>query len=420
MESITQKMEASLPASISRLLRDISVVANKSGQSLYMVGGSVRDLLLGRQIIDIDLATEGDGVLLAHELARSLGGTFKSSSQFGTAKIRLMGLDIDVASSRREIYNNPGALPTVMPGDIVDDLNRRDFTINAMAIYLDHSRYGDLVDFNHGKRDIEDRVIRVLHDKSFQDDATRMIRAVRYEQRLGFSINHHTLQHLANDIHNIHTISKDRLQKEIRRALGEERPARTLARLSRLGILESVHSPLGKYAKIADRVVELENSGLYNNSVLIYLASLACQITLSEGIKLIERLNMPKSWARVVKDTCQISESTKLHSRVLKNRDLYALLAGLDINAIRAASLLHYNEQAQWNLSFFLSNLDNISSMVSAHEIMALGVPQGPMVGKVMEELRDGILDGRIYTKKDAMILIQEFLTRKDSGENRP
>src|SRR3954447_10430159 len=152
----------------------------------WLVGGAVRDLLLGAASVDLDVAIEGDAREVARELAARLGGEAVEHERFGTATVRADALTVDLASPRRESYAHPGALPEVEPAPLDEDLARRDFTVNAMAAALDSERLGELRDPHGGRGDLEAGVIRVLHPKSFIDDPTRLLRAVRYEARFGF------------------------------------------------------------------------------------------------------------------------------------------------------------------------------------------------------------------------------------------
>src|SRR5512141_2946776 len=170
-------------------LQRLAEIATRSSMSLYLVGGPVRDCLLGRTVTDLDLTTEGDALILARTAARELGGTWKKFDRFGTTKVVLPGRDdpIDLATTRTETYARPGALPDVTRGTIETDLIRRDFTINAMAIRLDGEQQGTLIDLHGGESDLYSGKLRVLHERSFGDDPTRLFRGVRFEQRFGFA-----------------------------------------------------------------------------------------------------------------------------------------------------------------------------------------------------------------------------------------
>ncbi|MBM3255763.1 MAG: CCA tRNA nucleotidyltransferase, partial [Candidatus Omnitrophica bacterium] len=178
---------------LSREFRDLiakaSDISAKVNMPAYLVGGFVRDLMLGEKNLDLDIVVEGDGIRFAEELAAALGAGLIRHVRFGTATI-LIGVDskIDIATSRREHYPKPAALPLVQKGGLKDDLARRDFSINAMAISINKTSFGELIDFFGGPADLSRKKIRVLHSRSFIDDPTRVLRAVRFEQRYAFGI----------------------------------------------------------------------------------------------------------------------------------------------------------------------------------------------------------------------------------------
>ncbi|HUS83377.1 MAG TPA: hypothetical protein VM013_09015, partial [Dehalococcoidia bacterium] len=214
-------------------------------EQVYLVGGSVRDLLLGRAHVDLDMAVEGDAIALAQELADARQGHIVAHQSFGTASVELASARIDLAQARAETYSRPGALPTVRPASIEEDLRRRDFTVNAMALRLTPPAAGELLDPHGGRRDLEQRLIRVLHEGSFRDDATRMLRAVRYEGRLSFRLEDETAGLLQRDLPYLDTISGARLRSEIVAIFYEERPEEVLRRCQELGILKALHPCLG-------------------------------------------------------------------------------------------------------------------------------------------------------------------------------
>src|SRR3989475_5291242 len=228
-------------------LQEIGRLADDIGMPAYLVGGLVRDLLLGHKNLDVDLTVEGDGMTFARRLADQHGAGLKIFDRFATALVVFPdGFKLDVATARRESYAHPTALPTVRPSSIKDDLYRRDFTINALAIRLNVSRFGELVDFYGGLRDLEHKVIRVLHSRSFVDDPTRVFRAIRFEQRFGFRIEKHTLTLLkeaaASDL--VHRLSGPRLRNEVMRLLSEQAPIRTIRRMAEFDLLRFLHTGL--------------------------------------------------------------------------------------------------------------------------------------------------------------------------------
>ena len=202
------------------------------------MGGPVRDLLLGRPAVDLDLVMEGDAATLAFEVAKELAGEVVSYRQFGTATVKVDQQRLDLVTARRETYLRPGALPKVTPSAIEDDLHRRDFTINAMAIRLSKPSPGQLLDPTGGMEDLERGLIRALHRGSFRDDATRILRAIRYGARLDFCLESDTKEWLLHALEEgiLATVSANRLRREVGLILRGDRPVAILRQAGELGV----------------------------------------------------------------------------------------------------------------------------------------------------------------------------------------
>ncbi|MBF0485759.1 MAG: CCA tRNA nucleotidyltransferase [Candidatus Omnitrophica bacterium] len=223
-----------LDKKIYQFLLEAGEVADRKGVSLDLVGGMVRDLILARPSVDIDLVVEGNGMAFARFLSEKWGGQALYHERFLTAALTLSsGLKVDVASARREIYSKPGALPTVRPGTFQEDSFRRDFTINTLAVSLNKASFGVLRDDCHGLLDLKAGRIAVMHEKSFLDDPTRILRAARYQERFGFQIEPVTFKLLREAVKNgaLETVSPIRYFNEFRRMLEEENPVFSLKRL---------------------------------------------------------------------------------------------------------------------------------------------------------------------------------------------
>jgi len=259
--NLTKELRQKFPAEVLSILREVGKVASQMNMNAYAVGGFVRDLLLGAPTLDIDIVVEGDGIALAQKLAQMWRADLTVHERFltstlhwrlGEPKNAFVPAPIhagilsrfDIATARKERYPSPAALPEVEPASIFDDLWRRDFSINAMAICLDPKRFGELVDPTGGFNDLRQGIIRVLHERSFVDDPTRIFRAVRYEQRFGFKIEHETLQLIcrARDESLLTKLSRDRIKHELWRILQERDPTKPMRRLSKLRLL-SIFAP---------------------------------------------------------------------------------------------------------------------------------------------------------------------------------
>lgn len=243
MKNLADKIETRIGPELQGTLHAAGSLAADMGCCAYAVGGMVRDLLLGRETFDLDIVVEGEGIRFARNLAGRLGARVKGYERFGTATITLpTGARVDVATARTEVYDAPAALPRVTPGSIRDDLFRRDFTINAMALSLAPGEFGRLLDEFGGVRDIRDRRIRVLHERSFVDDPTRIFRAVRFETRLGFRIAAADERRIreALSLSLLGKLEEYRIAAELRLILREPDPLRPLLRLAQLGVLEAL------------------------------------------------------------------------------------------------------------------------------------------------------------------------------------
>ena len=242
-ETIAEKLDALEP--LRPVFEAVQAVSG-AFEGVYLVGGAVRDVLMGEPNFDVDIAVEGDGIALGEALAEALGGRVVPHDRFGTAIVVYDGGRVDVATARTEFYDSPGALPTVEQASIRQDLYRRDFTINAMAASLKGEDFGRLVDYFGGLRDLENGVVRVLHNLSFIDDPTRIFRAIRYENRYGLSMDAHTLS-LARacvEMNLVGELSSARLRDELQALLSEARVDDSVRRLAELGIDRAIHPHL--------------------------------------------------------------------------------------------------------------------------------------------------------------------------------
>ena len=218
------------------IIEIVGTIADELKIKAYIVGGPVRDKLLGMSNYDLDFVVEGDGIKFAEVLNKKLKGKLITYKAFGTATIELKGKRIDVVTARKESYKYPAAYPIVKPGAIKDDLFRRDFTINSMALAIDKKGLGRLVDFYGGQKDLTKGVIRVLHDKSFMDDPTRIFRAVRFSVRFGFKIEPHTKKLMKEAVLDgfLGEVNAGRIRKEMELFLKEKNPKKCLDVFSKL------------------------------------------------------------------------------------------------------------------------------------------------------------------------------------------
>ncbi len=400
--NLARQIEQYLPQQLLELVKDISGQAAKREQRVYIVGGVVRDLLLGYPNFDLDLVVEGDAVKLAQQVAETSQAKLLAHHRFGTAKLRYENFTLDLATARKETYAKPGALPTVTPGTLKDDLLRRDFSINAMAISLASNDYGELVDPHQGKSDLEHRHIRILHPRSFSDDATRILRAVRYEQRLGFELEAQTAQLLKQDIPMLDTISGDRIRHELELIFEEKQPEFVVKRLAELGVLQRISPFLNGDGWIAEKFDRARRLKKPTQLPSLYFCLLIYSFS-ERGIEqFLARLNISAKLSRAMRDTLRLkSRLPFLDKSSLKPSEIYYLLREYEPVAIQANAIASEPSMAHRYLQLFLTKLRYVRTSLNGEELKKLGIPAGPEMGKVLHVLHKAKLDGEVRTKAD-------------------
>jgi tRNA nucleotidyltransferase (CCA-adding enzyme) len=400
--NLARQIEQYLPRQLLELVQDISEQAAKQEQKIYLVGGVVRDLLLGYPNFDLDLVVEGDAVKLAQQLAETGQAKLLAHHRFGTAKLRYENFTLDLATARKETYAKPGALPTVTPGTIKDDLIRRDFSINAMAISLAANDYGELIDPHQGKNDLEHCLIRILHPESFSDDATRILRAVRYEQRLGFELEAQTAQLLKQDIPMLDTISGDRIRHELELIFKEKQPEFIIQRLGELGVLPRISPFLKGDGWLAEKFNKARHLEKPNQLPSLYFCLVIYSFNEKDIEQLLARLNISAKLSRAMRDTLRLK--TRLHlldKPSLKPSEIYYLLREYEPLAIQANALASDSSMIHRYLQLFLTKLRYVRTALDGEGLKKLGISAGPEMGKVIQLLHKAKLDGKVRTRAD-------------------
>jgi tRNA nucleotidyltransferase (CCA-adding enzyme) len=400
--NLARQVEKYLPRPLLELVVQISGQAGKLGQNVYLIGGVVRDLLLGYPNFDLDLVVEGDAVELAQLLTETGQAKLLAHKRFGTAKLRYDDFTLDLATARRETYARPGALPSVTPGTLTDDLIRRDFSINAMAVSLVANNYGELVDPYQGRSDLEHHLIRVLHPGSFTDDATRILRGVRYEQRFGFQFEAQTADLLERDIPMLDTISGDRIRHELELILKEQRPELPIKRLGELGVLARIHPSLKGDGWIAERFGKARRLKKPAQLPSLYFCLLIYSFNETDIEQLLVRLNVPGKLSRAIRDTLRLKTRLPLLDKPsLKPSQIYYLLTKYEPLAIQANAIATESQTARRSLQLFLTKLRYVRTALNGDELKKLGVAPGPEMGRVLQILHKAKLDGEIRTRAD-------------------
>lgn len=365
----------------------LAALGNRPG--VYLVGGAVRDLLLGRRPLDLDVVVEGDALALAREI----GGEIRSHDRFGTGTVRLDGAMYDLASARRERYAQPGALPEVAPASIDEDLRRRDFSVNALAVPLTGAAAGSVLEVPGGLHDLSGGAMRILHPASFRDDPTRLLRLLRYATRLGFTVEPQTAQ-LARDAVDagaLDTVSGPRIGTELRLAALEPDPVATVAALARHDVDHAIHPGLRLRDPDAARaaLALLPQDGRPDRLVL---AAAAQGIARGELAVLLDRLGFAAPDRQAIVASATRAQGLALALEAARSpSEVAAAVDRAPAEAVALAGALGPREAArQW-----LSRLRHVRLEITGADLLAAGVPPGPALGRGLAAALAAKLDGR-------------------------
>ncbi len=420
-----------LPPEQLTLLRLIADEAAARGVAAYLVGGVVRDLLLGRPGLDFDIVVVGDAVTLARALAKKHGGKVTAHPRFGTGTWKLDGgpgtvdgellritpYALDFITSRRETYSRPAALPEVTPSTLEDDLKRRDFTINTLAVRLDGAHFGELYDPHHGADDIARRIIRVLHPASFLDDPTRIFRAVRYEQRYGFAIAPETLALIPAARPIVAALSAERLRHEFDLIFDEPNAAQMLNRLDELGMLKAAENVLPWGADLRERLAAglLAQPGPEWDATLRYSGTPFRQIVgyclwlLDLSPSALEaaqtRLIFPLALLTSLREAARLRVDLPHFSGAAPSKWVERL-RGVPLPAIYAVFLVSGEPALQTYAAYW----QHIHPKTNGDALKALGVPPGPAYKKILLRLRAAWLDGEVASAQQEKALLEKLL----------
>lgn len=419
-----------LPNRIEKLLQDIGVAADKTGVAAFAVGGFVRDLLLGVENFDVDIVIEGDGIAFAENFAAAAGARVRSHQRFGTAVIIFPdGFKMDVATARTEYYEYPTALPTVELSSIRKDLYRRDFTINTLAIKLNKKDFGYLIDFFGGQRDLKEKTVRILHNLSFIEDPTRIYRAIRFEQRLGFRIARHTQNLIrgATKIDLFHRLAGRRLFTELVLLMSEEDPAKPVSRLAEFDLLRFIHPSLqwddetaALFQGVKDALAwyRLLFLGKQYEPWQVYFFALTDRLSLKATGDMCERLAIREKFLEKVismkKETPLLLQGLSLQglfkTRSVKPSRLYGLLKGHPQETLLYLMAKADKEEAKRGISLYLSHLQDTRLSITGRDIAQLGIKPGPLYGKVMGQALWAKLDGHVQTREEEIEFVKGLL----------
>ncbi|MBV7339507.1 CBS domain-containing protein [Chloroflexi bacterium TSY] len=442
---VDQKLRGGLTPTQYALLRGIGREADTMNYMAYIVGGYVRDLLLDALLpkshelevdsLDIDCVVEGDAIAFARRLQSIYGGRVILHKRFGMAKwlltdenypVQLQTLrerigaecvagelpgHLDFVSARTEFYTAPTVLPTVERSSIKLDLLRRDFSINTLAICLSQNRWGDLLDLFGGVHDLNRGIIQVLHSLSFVDDPTRILRAVRYEQRFGFQIDPRTLELLQDAIDLLERVSPTRIRHELERIFQEEKPENILQRLDHLGILSSIHPALEadgileqRFDRLRRALAENIDDKLAQEPIdLLYWGAWVQDLSGNVHAELTQRLALQSKTVQLVKGLSELNQ----HRAQLSEKSIAPSHAVAILDRINPLALTLYttvNEQLddgpngafRTTLQHYFDEWQFIRPLLNGNDLKQMGIPRGPLYAKILTRLRAAWLDGEI------------------------
>ncbi len=415
------------PQDVRDLFRLIHALGEAHGLAVYVVGGFVRDLLLEIPNLDIDLVVEGDGLKFAAALATELQVKAQFHPQFATANMRSSsGLQLDIVTARTEHYPSPAALPLVETSSLKQDLYRRDFTINAMAIALTGEKYASLHDYYGGYRDLQQGVIRILHNLSFVDDPKRIVRAIRFECRLRFRLEAQTSQMLQQAVGDrlLDCLSRDRLRDELSLVLQEKQVGKVIRRLVELGLWQQImphksdFEPISLSNNAQDAVGRMQELGLWGHAKAwhVQLAVLFRTVSPPDTATTLQKLNFDRRSMRVVQEfqhSYQVLKGFLSNQGELSMVNVHRTLAKLPTEVVCALLAM---PELQAHVIAYLQARSTVRVMVTGDDLQALGVPAGPLYAKILDALWEARLAGGVKDKAEEMALVQKILEEVPDG----
>ncbi len=415
----------SLPSDIRKFLDTARRCAQELRVKIYLVGGIVRDMLLGYESVDYDIVVEGDGVSFAQVLADKVEGKFIKHMGFGTATVYYKNYRVDIATCRKEYYPFWGALPRVLPSDIKHDLFRRDFTINAMAIGLNRYDYGHLIDFYGGYRDLKRGFIRVMHDMSFLDDPTRLLRAIRFEVRFSFRIEPHTLRLFkeAADKSALKFIDEHRLRDELILMLKEPSPFRCLRRLNELAGFSFIDEHLHWHKNEHLLFRRISNAcRLFRKRLAIhhrfeewfvYLLALIYRLPRERAMKFCHDFGLRKGDREKINSLYGIMQRIGiLRKRKIKRSTLYRFLSPVSIETLVFLYGYFKNPVVRANIILFISQLKNIHLHIKGEDLKQLGLRPFTLYGRVLKRVLSAKLNGKVSGRKEELAEAKKVFER--------
>jgi len=410
-EEIVVLLHKALNKKLMGMVEIISAKSEKIGANLYVVGGFVRDLLLDRPNVDFDLVIEGESLDVVPEIAeimrREFGGRIILHRRFGTAKWILpsklageLGLDIlDFAATRSEFYEEPTKLPVVQPDNIGRDLYRRDFTVNTIAISLSQSNFGEIIDLWNGMYDLNNKRLDVLHRQSFGDDPTRILRAVRLEERLGFNISDRVLIMIEESLGLLEKVTADRIRHEIEKILSEDYPENILARLCVLGIGKAICDELDcrNDGWLKEKFALVRSFDLVNNISSVYFGLWLYDLSEEEIGNVSRRLNLASSLEKSLMQVCRTKSNLNVLANDINPSVIVEILDGITEVAMQILLISTNDAVVMKNILQYYNKFRFVKPIINGDTLIEMGLDAGPDIGRILAKLKVAWLDGYIH-----------------------
>ena len=375
---------------------------HKTGTRAFLVGGTIRDLLLEREVSDIDIIVESDPWNLVHKFDPKYQIEVISNSQFNTCKIKFLGQAVDLAMARKEVYPASGALPEVTSSSIEEDLGRRDFSINALAACINPPNWGEVLDLNRGLQDLQSKHVRILHAGSFKDDPTRIFRCMRYSGRLGFALEDDTKTQLLNDLTYLTLLSGVRITNELVKIFSEKSLNSILDLMDQFKVLEHIHSGFPKGSEFSKRKKLLKDIRIPTPEFVFYV--LISLIESDQRLDLIKRLDLGNKLSKFGTDlNCiELLEVSSSRSEIFKQ------LTEVSEIAISVAEA-YVSKELRSNLKLFVNELKTISLCIDGEDLMGIGIPQGPKIGDILSKILTYMIDSGPQCKSGQIRMAKKF-----------
>ncbi len=422
-KSMAAMLKERLPRRFIRLFKDLGIVADMLGYNAYLVGGFVRDLFLKQQNLDVDVVIEGDGIQFAHEFAQHHEVRVRSHRKFGTAVLIFPdGFKVDVATARMEYYESPAAPPTVEMSSLKMDLYRRDFTINTLAIKLNKREYGVLVDYFAAQKDLKEKVIRVLHNLSFVEDPTRVLRAIRFEQRFGFRIGRltHALMKNAVKINCFKALSRRRLFLELKLLLMERAPLHAIEKMNEFHLLQVISPKIQYNDELKSLLQEIEGVLSWFNLLYlgehyapwkVYWHGLTSSLDTTALRRLAERMQMvDQESRRMISEREEVGGLLeRLHRlNTNDNYEIYTLLCHYDTEILLYLMAKANSEKIKRMISNYFTKLKGTKVILRGKDLKGMGFKPGPLYKEIFESLLKARLNNLVGTKDDEIGFVNE------------